>query len=119
MASIHDAVRFKQPDLDKMLDYDNWPRKSLVDHFLQPGLDPAAFLNLSRRATAKSPASFASGLCRVPGWTTCAQRRALFAGSVPRAAPDGRHRGQADALTATNYRANGMYLWYSFGTWLR
>ena len=45
VASIHDAVRFKQPDLDKKLVYDKWPRKSLVDHFLAPGLDPAAFRN--------------------------------------------------------------------------
>ncbi len=45
VASIHDAVRFKQPDLDKKLVYDKWPRKSLVDHFLTPGLDPAAFRN--------------------------------------------------------------------------
>ena len=45
VASIHDAVRFKQPDLDKKLIYDKWPRKSLVDHFLAPGLDPAAFRN--------------------------------------------------------------------------
>lgn len=45
VASIHDAVRFKQPDLDKKLVYDKWPRKSLVDHFLAPNLDPAAFRN--------------------------------------------------------------------------
>jgi 4-alpha-glucanotransferase len=38
VASIHDLVRFKQPDLDKKIVYDQWPRKSLVDHFLQPGL---------------------------------------------------------------------------------
>jgi alpha-amylase len=38
VASIHDMVSFKQPDLDKKIVYDNWPRKSLVDHFLQPGL---------------------------------------------------------------------------------
>ncbi|HVJ86807.1 MAG TPA: alpha-amylase/4-alpha-glucanotransferase domain-containing protein, partial [Caulifigura sp.] len=36
--SIHDLVTFKQPDLDKRLSYDAWPRKSLVDHFLRPGL---------------------------------------------------------------------------------
>jgi hypothetical protein len=41
--SIHDAVRFKQPGLDKKLIYDGWPRKSLVDHFLQPGLDLEEF----------------------------------------------------------------------------
>ncbi|MEX2286955.1 MAG: alpha-amylase/4-alpha-glucanotransferase domain-containing protein [Planctomycetaceae bacterium] len=38
VASIHDQVSFKQPDLDKKLIYDNWPRKSLVDHFLEPQL---------------------------------------------------------------------------------
>ncbi|MCA9077025.1 MAG: DUF1926 domain-containing protein [Planctomycetaceae bacterium] len=36
--SIHDLVHFKQPDLDQKLTYDRWPRKSLVDHFLRPGL---------------------------------------------------------------------------------
>ena len=38
LASIHDRVSFKQPNLHKKLIYDHWPRKSLVDHFLQPGL---------------------------------------------------------------------------------
>jgi len=38
VSSIHDLVRFKQPDLDKKIAYDAWPRKSLVDHFLQPDL---------------------------------------------------------------------------------
>ena len=42
-ASIHDRVHFKQPDLDKKLIEDRWPRKSLVDHFLQPGLSVEAF----------------------------------------------------------------------------
>jgi alpha-amylase len=41
--SIHDLVHFKQPDLDKKIVYDNWPRKSLVDHFLQPGLPLETF----------------------------------------------------------------------------
>ena len=36
--SIHDLVRFKQPDLHQRLQYDYWPRKSLVDHFMTPGL---------------------------------------------------------------------------------
>lgn len=36
VASIHDIVRFKQPDLDKKIAYDEWPRKSLVDHFMRP-----------------------------------------------------------------------------------
>lgn len=34
---INNSVKFKQPDLDKKLQYDAWPRKSLVDHFLAPG----------------------------------------------------------------------------------
>ena len=41
--SIHDLVKFKQPDLDKKLQYDHWMRKSLVDHFLQPDLSVEAF----------------------------------------------------------------------------
>ena len=38
------GVRFKQPNLDQKLQYDHWPRKSLVDHFLQPGLGHQTFL---------------------------------------------------------------------------
>ena len=41
--SIHDLVRFKQPNLDEKIAYDKWPRKSLVDHFMQPGLSVDAF----------------------------------------------------------------------------
>jgi alpha-amylase len=37
------GIRFKQPDLDRKLAYDHWPRKSLVDHFLQPGLSHEGF----------------------------------------------------------------------------
>lgn len=37
------GVRFKQPNLDQKLQYDNWPRKSLVDHFFQPGLTADGF----------------------------------------------------------------------------
>lgn len=37
------GVCFKQPDLDQKLIYDAWPRKSLVDHFLQPALPAAEF----------------------------------------------------------------------------
>ena len=39
------GVRFKQPGLDQKLQYDNWPRKSLVDHFLQPCLHHQAFVS--------------------------------------------------------------------------
>lgn len=37
------GVRFKQPGLEGKLQYDRWPRKSLVDHFLQPGLSFDSF----------------------------------------------------------------------------
>lgn len=61
VASIHDIVRFKQPDLDKKLAYDNWPRKSLVDHFLRPDVGAEAFRAgeglLSAFATAPYEAS--------------------------------------------------------------
>ena len=33
VASIHDRVIFKQQGLDQRLEYDRYPRKSLVDHF--------------------------------------------------------------------------------------
>ena len=32
----HEGVRFKQENLNERIAYDDWPRKSLVDHFLQP-----------------------------------------------------------------------------------
>lgn len=32
-ASIHDLVLSKEPDLDKALHYDRWPRRALLDHF--------------------------------------------------------------------------------------
>lgn len=56
-ASIHDSVRFKQPDLDKKIVYDQWRRKSLVDHFLQPGLELEDFMAGSGRV-----GDFASGV---------------------------------------------------------
>jgi hypothetical protein len=39
----HNGVRYKSSDLHKHIHYDAWPRKSLVDHFLAPGLSRAAF----------------------------------------------------------------------------
>ena len=43
IASIHGSVKFKQPDLDKKIVYDAWRRKSLVDHFLEPGTTAEQF----------------------------------------------------------------------------
>ena len=37
VASIHERVIFKQQGLDERLQYDRWPRKSLLDHFYAPG----------------------------------------------------------------------------------
>ncbi|MEX2173406.1 MAG: alpha-amylase/4-alpha-glucanotransferase domain-containing protein [Pirellulaceae bacterium] len=42
LASIHDRVVFKQPDLDQRLQYDPTPRKSLLDHFFDLGTTPDA-----------------------------------------------------------------------------
>lgn len=39
----HNGVRYKSSDLHKHIHYDTWPRKSLVDHFLTPGLSRMAF----------------------------------------------------------------------------
>jgi len=43
LASISKDVKFKQPDLDQKIIYDRWPRKSLVDLFLQPQLSAEEF----------------------------------------------------------------------------
>lgn len=65
VASIHDLVRFKQPNLDAKIAYDQWPRKSLVDHFLQPGLSQEEFRKgqglVSGFATATYEASIRRG----------------------------------------------------------
>jgi alpha-amylase len=37
VASIHDRVVFKQEGLDRRIQYDAYPRKSLLDHFYDPG----------------------------------------------------------------------------------
>lgn len=37
-ANIQGEIKCKQKNLDQKIAYDNWPRKALVDHFLQPGL---------------------------------------------------------------------------------
>lgn len=39
----HEGMRFKQANLDRMIAYDRWPRKSLVDHFLRPDVDLEEF----------------------------------------------------------------------------
>ncbi len=43
MADSAGMVHCKQPDLDKAIIYDEWPRKMLVDHFLRPGSSREAF----------------------------------------------------------------------------
>lgn len=37
VSSIHERVVFKQQGLDERLQYDRWPRKSLLDHFFPSG----------------------------------------------------------------------------------
>ena len=44
VASIHDRVVFKQEGLDKRLQYDRYPRKSLIDHFFESETSLAAVI---------------------------------------------------------------------------
>lgn len=43
LAAVSKDIKFRQPDLEKKIRYDKWPRKSLVDLFLQPGAASAEF----------------------------------------------------------------------------
>ncbi len=43
VASIHDRIVFKQPDLDERIQYDAYPRRSLVDHFFGENSSPQSF----------------------------------------------------------------------------
>ena len=55
-ASIHDRVVFKQQGLEKRLQYDLVPRKSLVDHFFDPNISAEEV----QRGTAIERGDFAS-----------------------------------------------------------
>ncbi|MDA7980624.1 MAG: DUF1926 domain-containing protein [Pirellulales bacterium] len=58
VASIHDRVVFKQPDLHQHLHYDSRPRKSLIDHFYSPD----ATLQQVRHNHAQEIGDFADGV---------------------------------------------------------
>ncbi|HEY1066206.1 MAG TPA: alpha-amylase/4-alpha-glucanotransferase domain-containing protein, partial [Pirellulales bacterium] len=58
VASIHDRVVFKQPDLDRKLIYDRYPRKSLIDHFYDNDVSLAAL----SEGTAMERGDFAGGV---------------------------------------------------------
>lgn len=55
--SIHERVVFKQPDLDQRLQYDRFPRKSLLDHFY----DDSATLAAVERGEAEERGDFLQG----------------------------------------------------------
>ncbi len=57
-ASIHDRVVFKQDGLDRLLRYDRYPRKSLVDHFYDNDATLAAVVT----GEAMERGDFAGGL---------------------------------------------------------
>jgi hypothetical protein len=57
VASIHERVVFKQPDLDQRLQYDRFPRKSLLDHFYDEG----ATLESVSRGNADERGDFLTG----------------------------------------------------------
>lgn len=54
VASIHDRVVFKQAGLDQLLQYDRYPRKSLMDHFY----DESTSLEAVRRGEAPERGDF-------------------------------------------------------------
>jgi 4-alpha-glucanotransferase len=58
VASIHDRVVFKQAGLDQRLQYDRWPRKSLLDHFYDSGASVEAI----RRGEAAEHGDFVQGV---------------------------------------------------------
>ncbi|RMG41007.1 MAG: DUF1926 domain-containing protein [Planctomycetota bacterium] len=72
VASIHEAVRLKRPDLDRWLVYDRWRRKGLVDHFLTPDAT-ARDLQRGRRTLG----GFATAPYRVLAVTEDARRGVL------------------------------------------
>jgi alpha-amylase len=57
VASIHDRVIFKQAGLEQRLQYDRWPRKSLLDHFY----DASASLESVRLGSAPEQGDFVQG----------------------------------------------------------
>jgi len=58
VASIHDRVIFKQAGLEQRLQYDRFPRKSLLDHFYEP----AANLTSVSRGEANEQGDFVQGV---------------------------------------------------------
>ena len=57
-SSIHDRVVFKQEGLDERLQYDAWPRKSLLDHFF----DADVSLEQVAAGAITDPGDFISGI---------------------------------------------------------
>lgn len=57
LGSIHDRIVFKQPGLHERLQYDDLPRKSLIDHFHDNDVTPAAIAS----GEAIERGDFASG----------------------------------------------------------
>ena len=74
-ASIHDLVHFKQPDLDKKLFYDAFPRKSLVDHFLQPEVSLDEFRRGEGGISDFPLGVYEATLKRADGRATCVMTR--------------------------------------------
>ncbi len=61
VASIHDLVMAKEEGLEKLLNYDRYQRKSLIDHFLLPDTSIEAFQQVDYRPISH----FATGSYRV------------------------------------------------------
>ena len=84
VASIHDRVVFKQPGLNKRVQYDKHPRKSLLDHFY----DHEVSLDAIAKAEASERGDFVSGVYeakvrRNPNRIQVLLGRSGFVGDLP------------------------------------
>ena len=104
VASIHDLVRFKQPDLDQKIGYDNWDRKSLVDHVLTPDLSFDAFRNGEGTSGGFESCTYEASIRRSDTDVTLEMRAH---GDV-----HGQHIGIRKFVTASSERPNELLIRY-------
>ncbi len=76
-------VRFKQPGLEQKLKYDQWSRKSLVDHFLQPGLSHQAYAEGQGHVGDFHEGVYQAALRKAPGWVETRMTRKGNLGPYP------------------------------------
>ncbi len=84
-AAVSDEIIFKQEDLHLQLQYDHWPRKSLVDHYLPVGLSKEDF-QAGRGLNTEAPfAVFQTTLKRTPDYAEVVlSRRCRWGNQTPK-----------------------------------